>query len=347
MYCDLQCKTPVLPDWVIREGHCTTIRSISDPDFITSERQNHSTSISNTFNGLLRLAEKAHLREFGAVVMNYARVVLCLLFASAVMATADVVGTLNVHTALDSHRKTGSDMGGPIPVQVDFSGTEDGVYDISVWSNDRQMGRVTRVNVAHGNLSVSGNQQDGGIATTYCPPVNLNESGPTKFQVFLQAVLDDGVYGGKVLVAEAAWVVGAVADGQIGRKVEAHVVKCRAGHNLDAHASGAFVFQNQSDSPLTATLMFGGRKYGDYDLSGHSSQKVQADAWGVNPAVGWYVTTPNPKTPGGHEIQAAGPIHSSEAGYEAGSNRVDLVGPSPTPSPIPEPSASPATPANR
>jgi hypothetical protein len=92
-----------------------------------------------------------------------------------------------------------------------------------------------------------------------------------------------------------------------------------------------------------ATLMFGGRKYGDYDLSGHTSQKVQADAWGVNPAVGWYVTTPNPQTPGGHEIQAAGPIYSSEAGYEAGVNRVDLVGPSPTPGP----SASPAIPANR
>jgi hypothetical protein len=279
--------------------------------------------------------------------MNYAWVVLCFLFASAVMATADVVGTLNVHTALGGHRKTGSDTGEPIPVQVDFSGTEDGGYDISVWSNDRQMGPVTRVNVGHGKLSVSGNQQNGGIVTVYCPPVNLNESGSTKFQIFLQAVLDDGVHGGKVLVAEATWAVAAVADGQIGKKVEPRVVKCRAGNNLDAHASGAFVFQNQSDKALTATLMFGGRKYGDYGLSEHSSKKVQADAWGVNPAVGWYVTTPNPQTPAGREIQAAGPIYSSEAGYEAGFNRVELVGQSPTPGPMPEPSASASVPANR
>jgi hypothetical protein len=316
-------------------------------NFVSSERQNLRQLGFNTLNGPLGLAEHAHLREFAVVVMKCARVVLCLMFASAVMATADVVGTLNVHTALDGHSKTGSDIGQPIPVQVDFAGTQDGVYAISVWSGERQLGPATRVDVAHGKLSLSGNQLNGGIVTMYCPPVNLNESGPTKFQIFLQAVLDDGVNGGKVLVAEAAWVVGAVADGQVGRKVEPRVVKCRAGNNLDAHASGAFVFQNQSDRPLTATLMFGGRKYGDYDLSGHSSQKVQADAWGVDPAVGWYVTTPNPQTPGGHEIQAAGPIYSSEAGYEAGFNRVDLIGPSPTPGPVPGPSANSGTPAHQ
>jgi hypothetical protein len=270
-----------------------------------------------------------------------------LMFASAAMATADVVGTLNVHTALDGHRKTGLDTGQPIPVQVDFSGTGDGVYDVSVWSNDRQMGPATRAKVAQGKLSVSGNQLNGSTVTMYCPLVDLNQSGPTKFQIFVQAVLDDGVYGGKVLVAEAGWALGSVADGQGGRKVEPRAVKCPAGNNLDAHASGAFVFRNQTDEPLTATLMFGGRKYGDYDLSGHSSQQVQADAWGVNPAVGWYVTTPNQKTRGGREIQAAGPIYSSEAGYEAGFNRIDLAGPSPTPSPTPGPSASAPTPANQ
>jgi hypothetical protein len=281
--------------------------------------------------------------------MNYARVVLCLMFASAVVATADVVGTLNVHTALDGHSKTGADIGQPIPVQVDFAGTQDGVYDISMWSSDRQLGSATRVNVAHGKLSVSGNQLNGSAVTVYCPPVDVNHGSPTKFQIFVQAVLDanEGVAGGKVLVAEVAWALGSVADGQIGGKVEPRVVKCIAGSNLDAHASGAFVFKNQTDKPLTATLMFGGRKYGDYDLSGHTSQHVQANAWGVDPAVGWYVTTPNPKTPGGREIQAAGPIYSSEAGYEAGFNRVDLIGPSPTPGPVPGPSTNSGTPAHR
>jgi hypothetical protein len=263
------------------------------------------------------------------------------------VAAADVVGTLNVHTALGGQGKTGLDTGQPIPVQVDFSGTTDGAYEISVWSSDRQIGPATRVNVAHAKLSLSGNLQSGSTVTIYCPPVNLNQNGPTKFQIFVQAVLDEGVYGGKVLIAEAGWALGSVADGQIGGKVEPRAVKCVAGNNLDAHASGAFVFQNQTDKPLTATLMFGGRKYGDYDLSGHGSQKVQADAWGVDPALGWYVTTANPKYAGGHEIQAAGPIYSSEAGYEAGFNRIDLVGPSATPSPTPGPSASAPTPANR
>jgi hypothetical protein len=69
------------------------------------------------------------------------------MFASAVMATADVVGTLNVHTALDGHSKTGSDIGQPIPVQVDFAGTRDGLYDISVWSGERQLEPATRVGV--------------------------------------------------------------------------------------------------------------------------------------------------------------------------------------------------------
>jgi hypothetical protein len=34
---------------------------------------------------------------------------------------------------------------------------------------------------------------------------------------------------------------------------------------------------------MRATLFFGGRKYGDYNFSSHGNQKIQADAWGVNP----------------------------------------------------------------
>jgi hypothetical protein len=59
-------------------------------------------------------------------------------------------------------------------------------------------------------------------------------------------------------------------------------------------------------------LVFWGRKYGDYNLSSHGNQRIQADAWGVNPGVGWYVTTPNPFSPNGRQIQAAGPIYNTE-----------------------------------
>jgi hypothetical protein len=90
------------------------------------------------------------------------------------------------------------------------------------------------------------------------------------------------------------------------------------------------------------TLFFGGRKYGDYNLSSHGNQRIQADAWGVNPGVGWYVTTPNPFSPNGRQIQAAGPIYNTEGGSEAGFNTVELDGPNPSPTPTPCPSASPA-----
>jgi hypothetical protein len=93
--------------------------------------------------------------------------------------------------------------------------------------------------------------------------------------------------------------------------------------------------------------MFGGRKYRDYDLSGHSNQRVQADVWGVNPGVGWYVTTPNPYSPGGQEIEAAGPIYNTEGGSDSGFNRVELNGPNPSPTPTPGPSASPSFTANQ
>src|SRR3984893_9166 len=90
------------------------------------------------------------------------------------------------------------------------------------------------------------------------------------------------------------------------------------------------------------SLSFGGRKYGDYNLSSHGNQRIQADAWGVNPGVGWYVTTPNPFSPNGRQIQAAGPIYNTEGGSEAGFHTVELDGPNPSPTPTPGPSANPA-----
>jgi len=48
---------------------------------------------------------------------------------------------------------------------------------------------------------------------------------------------------------------------------------------------------------------------------------------GVNPAVGWYVTAPEPSSPHGQRIEAAGPIYNVEGGSEVGFNTVELDGP--------------------
>jgi hypothetical protein len=288
------------------------------------------------------LAELVVLKDLSPTAMDCAKIVLMLIFSSAIMAGADVVGTLNVHTALSGQAKIGVDTGEPIPVQVDFSKTEDGTYDISVWSGNRQIGAGTRVNVRQGKARRPGASEKGNTVTIYCPATDLRKGGPTSFQIFVQVVLDDGEDAGKVLIAEASWQLGSVGDGQPGGKINPQQLNCFAGNNLDSHATGSFVFENQSDRPLTATLMFGGRKYGDYDLSGHGNQSIRADAWGVNPGVGWYVTTANPNSPGGQDIQAAGPIYNTEGGSDAGFNRVGLVGPKATPTPSIDHSGSPA-----
>ena len=160
--------------------------------------------------------------------------------------------------------------------------------------------------------------------------------------MFVQAVFDKGQKGGRVLIAEADWQMGSVKDNQPGTKVEPRQVICSAGSNLDSHATGSFVLKNQSDNSLRATLFFGGRKYGDYNFSSHGNQKIQADTWGVNPGVGWYITTPNPFSPDGQQIEAAGPIYNTEGGSEAGFNTVELEGPNPSPTPTARPLASPA-----
>jgi hypothetical protein len=58
----------------------------------------------------------------------------------------------------------------------------------------------------------------------------LQQSGPTSFQIFVQAVLDNGQKGGRVLIAEAAWEQGSVEDGQPGRRLnlEKSVVQLEA-----------------------------------------------------------------------------------------------------------------------
>ena len=78
------------------------------------------------------------MKHFLRTFMKQAGIVLLLTCALVSLAGADVVGTLNVHTASDGHRTTGQDSGQPVAVQVDFSRTQDGRYDITVWSEERQ-----------------------------------------------------------------------------------------------------------------------------------------------------------------------------------------------------------------
>jgi hypothetical protein len=276
-------------------------------------------------------------------VMKNAGIVLLSICSSLSLASAHIVGTLNVHTAPDGHRTTGRDSGQPVAVQVDFSKTQDGTYDITVWSGDRQFEKVTQVDVQAGKATQRGESHRTGPITVYCPATDFKQNGPTSFQVFVQAVLDDnGQKGGRVLIAEVDWQLGSIEDSQPGKKVEPRPVVCSAGSNLDSHATGSFLFENKSEKSLRATLFFGGRKYGDYNLSSHGNQRIQADAWGVNPGVGWYVTTPNPSSPNGQQIEAAGPIYTNEDGSESGFNTVELDGPNRLPTPAPVTSASPA-----
>jgi hypothetical protein len=209
------------------------------------------------------LAEQEVMKHFLRTFVKHAGIVLLLICASVCLAGADVVGTLNVHTATDGHRTTGRDIGQPIAVQVDFSRTQDGRYDITVWSGDRQYDKVTRVYVQAGKATRGGESYQTGSITVHCPATDLKQNGPTSFQVFIQAVLDNGQKGGRVLIAEADWQLGSVEDNQPGKKVEPRQVICSAGSNLDSHATGSFVIKNQSENTLRATLFFGGRKYGD------------------------------------------------------------------------------------
>jgi hypothetical protein len=282
------------------------------------------------------------MKHFLLKFMKRAGIVLLLICVSVCLAGADVVGTLNVHTTPDGHRTTGQDSGQPVAVQVDFSRAQDGRYDITVWSGDRQFDKVTHVYVQAGMAAQHGESYQTGRVTVYCPATDLKSNGPTSFQVFAQAVFDNDQKGGRVLIAEADWQLSSVEDNQPGKKVEPRQVICSAGSNLDSHATGSFLIKNQSENSLRATLFFGGRKYGDYNLSSHGNQRIQADAWGVNPGVGWYVTTPNPFSPDVQQIEAAGPFYNTEGGSEAGFNTVELNGPNPSPAPTPGPSASPA-----
>src|ERR1700675_2185507 len=190
-----------------------------------------------------------------AKVMKNAGIVLLLICSPLSLASADVVGTLNVHTAADGHRTTGWDSGQPVEVHVDFSRTQDGTYDVTVWSGERQLAKVTRVDVQAGKATQRGESYRTDPITVSCPATDLKQNGPTSFQVFVQAVFDNGQKGGRVLIAEVDWQLGSVEDNQPGKKVEPRKVICSAGSNLDSHATGSFLFKNQSDRSLRATLM--------------------------------------------------------------------------------------------
>jgi hypothetical protein len=260
--------------------------------------------------------------------MKNAGLAFVLICGSLCPVNADVVGTLNVHLASDGHNETGRDSGQPIAVQVDFSSTQDGTYDLTVWSGDRQLEKATRVHVQMGKATQGGERFRKGPVTVYCPATQ-KQNEPISFRVFIQAVFENGQKGGKVLIAEADWQVGSVEDNQPGKTVEPRQVVCSAGSNIDSHATGSFVLKNQSESSRRATLFFGGRKYEEYNFPGRGDQRIQVDAWGVNPGVGWYVTTPNPSSPNGQKIEAAGPIYNTEGGSEAGFNTIELDGVAP------------------
>jgi hypothetical protein len=190
---------------------------------------------------------------FSAKVVRHVGTVLLLICVSVCLCSADVVGTLNVHTSPDEHRTTGWDSGQPVAVQVDFSRTQDGTYDVTVWSGERQFEKVTRVDIQARKATQRGESNGTGPITVYCPRTDLQQNGPTSFQVFVQAVLDDnGQKGGRVLIAEVDWQLGSVEDSQPGKKIEPRQVICSAGSNLDCHATGSFLFKNQSDRPLRA-----------------------------------------------------------------------------------------------
>ena len=59
------------------------------------------------------------------------------------------------------------------------------------------------------------------------------------------------------------------------------------------------------------------------------------------------MTTPNPYSTGGQEIEAAGPIYNTEGGSDSGFNKVELNSPDPSPTPTTGPSASPSFTANQ
>jgi hypothetical protein len=103
--------------------------------------------------------------------MKTAEIVLLSICSSLSLASANIVGILNVHTAPGGHRTTGRDSGQPVAVQVDFSKTQDGTYDITVWSGERQFEKVTRVDVQAGKGNSGGrelsNRTDYGLLSRY------------------------------------------------------------------------------------------------------------------------------------------------------------------------------------
>jgi hypothetical protein len=208
-----------------------------------------------------RLAEQ-FMNDLLRTFTKRAGSVLLLTCTSVSLASADVVGTLNVHTSPNGHRTTGRDNGQPVAVQVDFSRTQDGTYDITVWSGDRQFDKITRVSVQAGKAARLGESYQTGLITVYCPATDLEQNGPTSFQVFVQAVLDNGQKGGRVSIAEVDWQLSSIEDNQPGKKVEARQFICSAGSNLDSHATGSFLLKNRSENSLRAPCFLGDESTG-------------------------------------------------------------------------------------
>lgn len=118
---------------------------------------------------------------------------------------------------------------------IDFSQTQDGTYEVTIWSGGRQVGKTTRVYVRDGKVGQIEGSYPGNLITIYCPATAPQQNGPTNFQVFVQAELDESQKGGRVLIGEAKWEVGSVEDGQPGKLIEPHKIVCSAGSNLDIH----------------------------------------------------------------------------------------------------------------
>ena len=79
--------------------------------------------------------------------------------------------------------------------------------------------KVTRVDVQAGKATQRGESYRTAPITVCCPATDLKQNGPTSFQVFVQAVFDNGQKGGRVLIAEVDWQLGSVEDNQPGKRV--------------------------------------------------------------------------------------------------------------------------------
>jgi hypothetical protein len=67
-------------------------------------------------------------------------------------------------------------------VQVDFSRTQDGTYDVTVWSGERQFEKVTRVDIQARKATQRGESNGTGPITVYCPRTEFATKRADKFK---------------------------------------------------------------------------------------------------------------------------------------------------------------------